>query len=298
MLIESRALAQIAAIVETGSFGRAAEVLGTSQPAISRDVAKLEARIGAPLFDRTVRPAEPTALCLSLAEEGSAVLFARRQAALKVERARAGTTGVLRIVGPPMVLDHVITPICARFHASHPAVEIHTHPGYFPEAAALIRSRKTDIAIVATERMDEADLDFVPLMTSRNVIACRLNHPLTRQPDPDLRGVLDYGWVAPPEGSPLSQDLRASMTRLGAPMAAVRFRSDTSAGIRSYIENTDCLAILPESVVTAMARHYAIAALPFDLPGPTRKVGMLRRRDGSETRLVRRMREHLVGAFG
>ena len=298
MKMDARHLVQLATIVETGSFARAAARLSTSQPAISRDVAALEARIGMPLFDRGVRPVAPTALCLTLAEEGAAILFARCRAELTVERARAGTTGLLRVVGPPLVMDHVVTPMFASFHARHSAVEIQMQAGYAAEATALVRARRVDLAICAVEALDEDGLVFAPLMASRNVIACRLNHPLTRLPEPGLRAVLDYGWVAPPENSPLDRDLRASMASLGGSMAAVRLRSATSAGIRSYLETTDCLAILPGSVVAAMARRYDVVALPIPLPGPTRSVGLLTQADGVETRLARRMRDHLIEEFG
>ncbi|MCP4820345.1 MAG: LysR family transcriptional regulator [Shimia sp.] len=297
MKIEPRQLLQIAAIVETGSFAQAAAMLDTSQPAISRDIAAIEARVGMPLFDRSVRPAQPTELCLSLAEDGSAILFARRQAALKLDRARSGTSGTIRLVGPPMFTDHVITPMFASFHARHPAVEIHSRPGYVDEALSLLRARKVDIAIAAVERLDEVDMTFHALQQSRNVIACRLNHPLRRQPDTDLQALLDFGWVAPPEGSPLGADLAAALATLDAPAAAVRFRTATAAGIRSYLENTDCLAILPLRVVQVMSRNYDIVALPFDLPGPTRTVGMVVSQVQPETRLVRRMRQHLSHEF-
>lgn len=285
---------QLAAMVETGSFAAAAAKLGTSQPAISRDIAFLEARLGAQLFDRTARPVQPSALCEALAEEGRAILFAREQAILKIERASSGTTGVLRIAGPPMLMDHVVTPICASFHSRHPAVEIQTQPAYIVEATSLLRSRKVDVAICAVEVFAEDGIDMTLLMASRNVIACRLNHPLTREPAPKMDALLAYGWVAPPEGSPLDRDLRAGMEHLGASTAAIRFRSATSAGLRSYLERTDCLAVLPESVVQAMSKHHDIVALSIDLRGPTRKVGLISRSDLVETTLQRRFRAHLL----
>jgi hypothetical protein len=45
----------LAAVVETGNFVRAAEALGLTQSGISRAVARLEARVGVRLLDRTPR---------------------------------------------------------------------------------------------------------------------------------------------------------------------------------------------------------------------------------------------------
>lgn len=297
MKIEPKTLVQIAAVVETGGFERAAALLGTSQPAISRDIAALEARLGAQLFDRSVRPVAPTELCLALAEDGATILFARRQAALKLDRARSGTSGVIRLVGPPLVTDHVVTPMFASFHSKHPGVEIQMQAGYVDQAWALLKARRVDFALVAVEKFSEIGLLFVRLMQSRNVVACRLDHPLTRNHEIQLSAMLDYGWVAPPEDSPLDQDLQKAMQRLGVSSAAIRFRSSTSAGIRTYLENTDCLAVLPVSVVAAMGRRYDVTSLPLDLTGPTRQVGLVSSTERNDTPLLQRFRSHLVAEF-
>ena len=56
--MDGRLLAEmsvLAAVVETGSFTRAAEVLGLSASGVSRSVARLEAKIGVRLLERTTR---------------------------------------------------------------------------------------------------------------------------------------------------------------------------------------------------------------------------------------------------
>src|SRR5258707_4855540 len=53
----------LAAIVEGGSFARAADALGLSRSGVSRAVSRLEARVGVRLLDRTTR-------AVSLTDEG------------------------------------------------------------------------------------------------------------------------------------------------------------------------------------------------------------------------------------
>src|SRR5258708_20135915 len=53
----------LAAVTEAGNFARAAEMLGLTPSAVSRAVARLEARVGVRLFDRNPRE-------VSLTEEG------------------------------------------------------------------------------------------------------------------------------------------------------------------------------------------------------------------------------------
>src|SRR5262249_45572655 len=66
MAFDSRVLGGlgvISAVVEAGSFARAGEALGLTQPAVSRAVARLEERIGIRIFNRTARS-------ISLTDEG------------------------------------------------------------------------------------------------------------------------------------------------------------------------------------------------------------------------------------
>ena len=52
-MIDDSRLRVFLAVAETGSFTRAAEMLGISQPAVSQNIAELENNIGARLFDRS-----------------------------------------------------------------------------------------------------------------------------------------------------------------------------------------------------------------------------------------------------
>src|ERR1700759_915267 len=66
MAFDPRLLAGVgvlAAVTEAGNFVRAAEILGLTPSGVSRAVARLEARIGVRLFDRTPR-------AVTLTEEG------------------------------------------------------------------------------------------------------------------------------------------------------------------------------------------------------------------------------------
>ena len=53
--LDSRALRQFLAVAETLSFRQAAEVLHMSQPPLSRAIRQMEARLGAPLFERNTQ---------------------------------------------------------------------------------------------------------------------------------------------------------------------------------------------------------------------------------------------------
>jgi DNA-binding transcriptional LysR family regulator len=66
-------------VVQAGSMSKAAERLGTAQPALSRSIAELEHALGVRLLDRSPRGVEPTAYGRALIKRGVAVFDELRQ---------------------------------------------------------------------------------------------------------------------------------------------------------------------------------------------------------------------------
>jgi DNA-binding transcriptional LysR family regulator len=114
----------LAAVVDLGNFSRAGEALGLSPSGVSRAVARLEARIGVRLFDRTPRAA-------TLTEEGRrfynqvAPLFARiEEAASEAVGAASSVTGKLRVSVDPWFARMVLAPKLKSFLDRHPALSL------------------------------------------------------------------------------------------------------------------------------------------------------------------------------
>ncbi|WP_439519331.1 LysR family transcriptional regulator [Hydrogenophaga sp.] len=117
-------LKAFAAVVERGSFARAAEHLGLSPSALSQTIRQLEARLGARLLNRTTRSVAPTAAGERL-HGRIAPLF--RELADAVAEAGAATgemRGTLRINTLAMAARQVIAPRLGRFHRAHPEVTL------------------------------------------------------------------------------------------------------------------------------------------------------------------------------
>ena len=84
-------------VVQAGSMGKAAKRLATSQPAVSRAVADLEAALGVTLLDRSPRGIEPTAYGRALVKRGLAVFDELMQGVREIESLADPTAGELRI---------------------------------------------------------------------------------------------------------------------------------------------------------------------------------------------------------
>jgi DNA-binding transcriptional LysR family regulator len=97
-----RQLEYLVAVVDEGSFGRAAQRLYVSQPTLSQQVRALEAEIGGPLLERLPRGVRATAA-------GEALLPAARAALAATERARRSARMVLGLEAGALELATVGT---------------------------------------------------------------------------------------------------------------------------------------------------------------------------------------------
>jgi len=77
--LKLRDLDILLAVVETGSMGKAAKRLNTSQPAVSKAVVELEDALGVRLVDRSRRGVVPTPYGLALAQRSVAIFNDLRQ---------------------------------------------------------------------------------------------------------------------------------------------------------------------------------------------------------------------------
>lgn len=121
-------LEQFQAVYEQGSLSAAARALGLSQPTLSRALQKLEAEVGAALFQRHTRALRPTELARLLYRQTTQVL--RETAGLDrlVERFHAGREGLVRLGCGPFVPDILSRNLAAglQHHGLRIHLDVHT----------------------------------------------------------------------------------------------------------------------------------------------------------------------------
>lgn len=161
--MELRVLESVLAIVEAGSFSRAAERLGYSQSALTMQVKQLEAELGVQLFDRVPRGAVLSEEGRAFASHAREVLAAAERAAASVRpgHASAGSscsdvdpalvTGRLRIGAVESVSAALLPELIVRFHAIHPHVEVVLKTARKEQLLEAVRENELD-AFVTLDR--------------------------------------------------------------------------------------------------------------------------------------------------
>ncbi|SDR03284.1 DNA-binding transcriptional regulator, LysR family [Rhizobiales bacterium GAS113] len=111
-------------VVDTGSFSGAARRLDVGQPAVSKSIAQLEARLGVKLLVRSTRGLTPTEAGLNFYERARRSIEEADEAELAARGAGTGLSGKLRICAAVTFARLNLMPRIPQFLARHPDLEL------------------------------------------------------------------------------------------------------------------------------------------------------------------------------
>jgi DNA-binding transcriptional LysR family regulator len=157
-------------LAEQRHFGRAAESLFVSQPALSKRLKRLEDKVGAPLLVRgphEVRLTEPGRLLL----ERARALLRDAEAAVEASRlAGRGEAGLIRIGFGVASIARFLPDVLSRFRRSHPLVQVTLRDMSSPAQVEALRRGDIDLGFVRLP-LAGRDLASLPVLRERLVAA-------------------------------------------------------------------------------------------------------------------------------
>jgi molybdate transport repressor ModE-like protein len=185
-MLDSRRLKVLCEVARTGSFSAAAENLGYTQPAVSRQISTLEAEVGMLLVRRVPHGAVLTDAGQALVRRAELILAQMQDAEAEL-RALAGLEGGrLRLASFASAAASIVPPAVARFRDLYPAVEfsmVMADPG---ESIPLLRAGEIDLALahdrwiaVADEPDAVGGVEYVHLFDDPMYVALPVGHPLS-----------------------------------------------------------------------------------------------------------------------
>ena len=189
-------------LAEQLNFGRAARLLHLSQPALTKQIRRLEDELGGPLFTRGRRGARLTAAGQQFLQGARDLLADGEKLLALARRATRGETGRLRI-GFGFHTFELVPRLVVRLQRSLPAVEIGLRDMSSIEQTEALRLDRIDLGFVRLP-VDDAELETLPVIEDRlmlisgpsmnlpadfSLAACR-NHPfvlISRERSPTMR---------------------------------------------------------------------------------------------------------------
>ena len=177
MGLSSRHLEVFHAVMRSGSVTGAAQALHSSQPTISRELARMEQLIGFPLFDRAGGRLRATARGLALYEEVARVQAGLAQVQARAERLARVAEGQLAVACLPALAHALLPGACRRFVAEHEAVGISIAPLESPLLEEALTAQRHDLGLVEHAHAPPATR-LQRLLASEEVCVLPSNHAL------------------------------------------------------------------------------------------------------------------------
>jgi DNA-binding transcriptional LysR family regulator len=252
--MELRQIRSFLSIAETLHFGRTAELIHLSQPALSLQIRALEDEIGARLFERNWRKTTLTAAGVAFRNDATAALSLLEEAIRKSRLAARGKLGLLRIGFISTAGSEIVPDIVRQFRKLNPDVEFSLRNILTEEQVRMLETGALDIGFLRVPIGEHSALDVVTVHREPFVVVVPSSHKLAKRKRVRLREVAGQDFVMPERTySPGFHDLIFGILRDARIVPNV---SQTAAEIPTLISLVDSgmgITILPASAVTHSA---------------------------------------------
>lgn len=187
-------LERVITIFETGSFRKAAQKLGLSQPALTWSIRQLEESLDVRLFDRGPNGVRPTEVCHQMI--GRAKLIVSTHNRLVSDVGQYNSSQTVRLGVHPVMFNGDFARCLARFGERHPQASLHITEGYSSVLLAALERGELDFAYCGhTEAISDFDgVEFEPVSSQTYSIVGAPSHPIFQD---IAEGTLppQYAWV-------------------------------------------------------------------------------------------------------
>ncbi|MGE8704374.1 MAG: LysR family transcriptional regulator [Achromobacter sp.] len=135
------------AVMIAGSVTKAADLLNTSQPTVSRELARMEQTIGFALFERIAGRLRPTMPALALFEEVRQSYAGLERVASAAARLRAFREGQLSVITLPAFSHSILPDAFRRFHGRHAGVSLSVETQESPLLEEWLTAQRYDLGL-------------------------------------------------------------------------------------------------------------------------------------------------------
>ncbi len=260
--IRMRHLRCFLSVAHLGSVTRAAEAMGTVQPAVSRSLRELEEELGSPLFDRT-------AAGLMLNAAGNTLYSYVSNGIGQIDRgleALQGQTAEQQVVAYvlPNVVRVVMPGAVRRFKTLYPSVDLRFIATTGGGLQQYLRAGQVDFGfgrLLSAEHMQ--GMNFEHLYSEPLVFFVRAGHPLAGQAGLTIRDVDRYSVVIPIPGTIIRDELDRFLISQGLSRFSNLIETISFEFARSYLAMSDAVVCQPLGAMRRELETGAVECLAF-----------------------------------
>ena len=255
------------AVMQAASMSKAAKLLNTGQPAISRSIANLEHALGVRLLDRGRQGVKPTEFGQALLNSGTTVFDDLRQAAKNIAFLTDPSIGEVRVGCNPFLAATVVTAVIDRLSRRYPGVTFCIVTGDEKALHQELTARNVDLLVTwrSGPLLDER-LDYELLYEDTYSIAVGAQNPLARRRKIKLADLVNEQWVLPPEGGAIGLVVTDAFRAIALDAPRTKVIVDPAEARMSLVVTGRFVGVFPDSALRFYLRRAGLKILPVTPP--------------------------------
>ncbi|WP_108261908.1 LysR family transcriptional regulator [Mangrovicoccus ximenensis] len=291
----TRQLEAFLAVAEARSFRLAADRLGMSQPALSQNVAQLEAHLGMALFLRSTRSVRLTAEGAELRSHLSGLLPALREALDRTRNFGTDPGVPLRLGFLASAAARYLPHALGRFRAEFPDVAVHARDDTAEGLFAAVDRGELDLAVSSYLPHKDLAVEFTQFRADPFMAVLRRDHPLASRERITWAELLDYDFIGANAGSGTRFITDEAMRAINRPARTVMDFNHFTAVAAMVSAGMGVSAL--SALTCPPADDPLLCAVPLCDPAVTRNLGIITsNREGTASRHASRFQEHVIEA--
>lgn len=269
------------ALAQTLHFGRAAELSGVTQPALSAQIAEMEERLGCRLFERGGRAVQMTETALALQPRIERILTDIREVESLARRERGDMQGRFRLGMIPTVAPYILPHILPELKSRFPALLLELREAVTQSLVTEATAGRLD-GFVAALPLDHPGLVTETLFEDRFFLAVPDSDPAFALPPvpPDSPALerlmlLEEGHCLRDQALAFCATAARSRSHSAGGTA---FGASSLATVMQMVANGYGVTLIPQLAADVERRDGRVKFLRLENPQPGRRVGLVFRR--------------------
>lgn len=274
-----RQLQFLAALDQHGSFVRAAEAVGVTQPTLSAGVKELEAVLGVTLVERARSGAVLTPAGKEATTRATGALAQVEDLVRAVRRAGAPLNGTFRLGAIPTIAPFLLPRALKVLRAKFPGLRLVLREDVSQRLVEGLRARTLDAALIALP-YEASGIETEVIAEDEFLLVCPKDHPLAQRDDVTPKDLAGEDVLLLEDGHCL-RDHALSVCKLPQSRAAAEVGATSLHTLVQMVAGGMGVTLLPKLAADGgVARGAAVETRRFNAPLFGRSIGIAWRAGG------------------
>lgn len=284
--MELKHLRHFVAVVDEGTFSKAAEAAAISQPALTRSIQALESRLGISLLDRNTRGLELTPQGAKFYERAKLIL---NETALALSELKSGPKSVtpFRIGLAPMFAGDILPAAIGTFSLDHPELAVSVHTGLFTDLSERLAQGGLDLVFSNLPFATVSDaLQIKPMLDIDVCYVASAKHPLAKQSRISFETLSAHPWAVIDDAN--SNALYSYIFNLeGETQSPIKMTTNSLSYLRELVKHPPWITLLPRHMATGQSAKTSLVILDTATDKLKRKAGIIVRKTKTQSPAIK-----------